>query len=71
MNSRWNEQPPNPSKVRFRRVAASGRMDIPKDDIDADHKLVEGKKYWDQSQAEWFHVKPIAQLGKEIMRTRN
>jgi hypothetical protein len=47
MSSRWNEQPPNPSKVRFRRVAASGRMDIPKDDIDADHKLVEGKKYWD------------------------
>jgi hypothetical protein len=53
MSSRWNEQPPNPSNVRFRRAAASGRMDIPKDDIDADHKLVEGKKYWDQSQAEW------------------
>jgi len=31
----------------FRRAAASGRMDIPKDDIDVDHKLVEGKKYWD------------------------
>ncbi|MET0642859.1 MAG: hypothetical protein ABWZ17_00675 [Candidatus Binatia bacterium] len=71
MSSRWNEQPPNPSNVRFHRAAASGRMDIPKDDIDADHKLVEGKKYWDQSQAEWSHVKPIAQLGKEIMRTRN
>jgi iron(III) transport system substrate-binding protein len=49
----------------------SGRMDISKDDVDADHRLVEGKKYWDQNQAEWSDVKPIVQLGKEIMRIRN
>lgn len=49
----------------------SGRMDIPKDDVDADHKLVEGKEFWDQNQAEWSDVKPILKLAKEIMKTRN
>ena len=49
----------------------SGRVDVPKDDVDADHKLVKGRKYWDQNQAEWSDVEPIHKLAKEIMKTRN
>lgn len=49
----------------------SGRMDIPKDDVDADHKLVEGKQYWDQNQAEWSDIKPIQKLAKTIMKKKS
>jgi iron(III) transport system substrate-binding protein len=49
----------------------SGRIDIPKDAVDEDHKLIEGKKYWDQNQAEWSDMAPVLKLAKEIMQARS
>lgn len=49
----------------------SGRIDISKDEVDADHKLIDGKKYWDQNQPQWSDMRPIVKLGKEIMKSKN
>jgi hypothetical protein len=33
--------------------------------------LIEGKKYWDQNQAEWSDMAPVLKLAKEIMQAGN
>lgn len=46
----------------------SRRIDIPKDDIPADNRLHEGRKYFDVVRPEYADMKPIFDLGKEIMQ---
>jgi iron(III) transport system substrate-binding protein len=45
----------------------SGRIDIPKDDVDEDNLLVAGRRYFDQNSPEWADLTPIDALAKEIM----
>jgi ABC-type Fe3+ transport system substrate-binding protein len=46
----------------------SRRIDIPKDDIPADNRLQEGRKYFDVVRSEYADMTPIFELGKEIMQ---
>jgi ABC-type Fe3+ transport system substrate-binding protein len=45
----------------------SARIDIPKDDVDPDNRLVEGGHYYSQSNPEWSNLDPIFALAKEIV----
>jgi iron(III) transport system substrate-binding protein len=49
----------------------SGRVDIPKDDVDPDNRLVPGRHYFDQSNPDWADLDPVIALGKEIMATQS
>jgi ABC-type Fe3+ transport system substrate-binding protein len=46
----------------------SRRVDIPKDDIPMDNRLHEGRKYFDVVRPEYADMKPIFDLGREIMQ---
>jgi iron(III) transport system substrate-binding protein len=46
----------------------SRRIDIPKDDIPADNRLHEGRKYFDVVRSEYADMARIFELGKEIMQ---
>ena len=48
----------------------SGRIDIPKDDVDEENRLVPGRKYFDQNSIEWSSTAPIDALTKEIMANK-
>ena len=48
----------------------SGRIDIPKDDVDEDNRLVPGRHYFDQNSPEWANLEPIDKLAKEIMANK-
>lgn len=48
----------------------SGRIDIPKDDVDEDNRLVPGRVYFDQNMPEWANLEPIDKLAKEIMANK-
>jgi ABC-type Fe3+ transport system substrate-binding protein len=48
----------------------SRRIDIPKDDVPADNRLAEGRRYLDVTRPEWQDMKPIFQLAREIMESR-
>jgi iron(III) transport system substrate-binding protein len=48
----------------------SGRIDIPKDDVDEDNRLVPGRVYFDQNMPEWADLEPIDKLAKEIMANK-
>jgi ABC-type Fe3+ transport system substrate-binding protein len=54
----YGEVPPN-----------SRRIDIPKDDLPAESKLVKGRKYLDISDAEWQDMAPIFKIVKEAMKS--
>ena len=58
-NDLYGELPPN-----------SRRMDIPKDMLPAENRLVEGRKYLDVARPEFTDMTPVANLAKEIMRAR-
>ncbi|MGH7767964.1 MAG: ABC transporter substrate-binding protein [Candidatus Binatia bacterium] len=53
----YGEVPPN-----------SRRIDIPKDDLPAESKLVKGRKYLDISDAEWQDMAPIFKIVKEAVK---
>jgi len=55
----YGENPPN-----------SRRIDIPKDMLPAESRLIEGRKYLDVSHPEFNDIKPVRQLAQEIMRAR-
>ncbi len=55
----YGELPPN-----------SRRIDIPKDDLPPENRLVKGRKYIDVSRAEWQDMAPIFKLVKEAMKVR-
>jgi len=46
----------------------SRRIDIPKDDLPAESKLVKGRKYIDVSRPEWQDMTPIHKLIKEVIK---
>jgi len=46
----------------------SRRIDIPKDMLAPDERLVEGRRYVDISSSEYADLTPIFKLGKEIMK---
>jgi iron(III) transport system substrate-binding protein len=48
----------------------SGRIDIPKDDVDPQNRLIPGKKYYDQNSPEWADLEPMDRLTKEIMTNK-
>ena len=48
----------------------SRRIDIPKDKIPPEHRLVEGVKYFDVTRPEFSDMAPIFKLAKEIMKGR-
>ncbi len=48
----------------------SRRIDIPKDDVPPENRLVEGRRYLDVGRPEWQDLTPIFQLAKEIMAAR-
>ncbi len=58
-NDLYGELPPN-----------SRRMDIPKDMLPAENRLVEGRKYLDVARPEFNDMTPVLNLAKEIMRAR-
>jgi iron(III) transport system substrate-binding protein len=58
-NDLYGELPPN-----------SRRMDIPKDMLPAENRLVEGRKYLDVGRPEFNDMTPVLKLAKEIMRAR-
>ena len=58
-NDLYGELPPN-----------SRRMDIPKDMLPPENRLVEGRKYLDVSRPEFDDVAPALKLVKEIMAAR-
>jgi len=58
-NDLYGELPPN-----------SRRMDIPKDMLDPKHRLIEGRKYLDVSDAKFADMTPIFKLAKEVMKAR-
>lgn len=58
-NDLYGELPPN-----------SRRMDIPKDMLPAENRLVEGRKYLDVARHEFTDMAPVLKLAKEIMRAR-
>ena len=53
----YGEVPPN-----------SRRIDIPKDDLPAESKLVKGRKYLDISDAEWQDMAPIFKIVKDALK---
>jgi len=48
----------------------SGRVDIPKDDVIPENRLLPGRKYFDASRPEWQDMKPILKLAREILKAR-
>jgi ABC-type Fe3+ transport system substrate-binding protein len=55
----YGELPPN-----------SRRIDIPKDDLPPENRLVKERRYVDVSRAEWQDMTPIFKLVKEAMKVR-
>ncbi len=55
----YGELPPN-----------SRRIDIPKDGLPPDNRLIEGRKYLDISDPKFADLAPIFKLAKELMRAR-
>lgn len=48
----------------------SRRIDIPKDVVAVNNRIVEGRKYLDITRPEWQDMEPIFKLAKEIMGAR-
>lgn len=46
----------------------SRRIDIPKDDLPQENRLVKGRKYLDVSRAEWQDMTPIFKIVKDAMK---
>lgn len=55
----YGEDPPN-----------SRRIDIPKDDLPPESRLVKGRKYLDVSRPEWQDMTPIHKLIKEVIKPK-
>jgi len=55
----YGEPPPN-----------SRRIDIPKDMIPAEYRLIDGRKYLDVARPEFTDMTPVSKLAKEIMKAR-
>jgi hypothetical protein len=58
-NDLYGEEPPN-----------SRRVDIPKDMLPADNRIIPGKKYFDVSDPKYANMTPMFNLIKEIMKGR-
>jgi len=58
-NDLYGELPPN-----------SRRIDIPKEMLPRDNRLVEGRKYLDVSNPDFSDMTPVLKLAREIMRAR-
>ena len=56
-NDLYGELPPN-----------SRRIDIPKDMLPAENRLVEGRKYLDVARHEFIDMTPVLSLAKEIVK---
>jgi hypothetical protein len=46
----------------------SRRIDIPKDDVTSERRLMPGVKYLDINRPDWQDMAPILDLGRNIMR---
>jgi ABC-type Fe3+ transport system substrate-binding protein len=55
----YGELPPN-----------SRRMDIPKDDLPPESRLIKGRKYLDVARPEWQDMAPIFKLVKEVVKAK-
>jgi iron(III) transport system substrate-binding protein len=49
----------------------SRRIDIPKDDVPPENRIVEGRKYLDVGKPEWQDMAPIFQLVRELAKNRD
>ena len=58
-NDLYGELPPN-----------SRRIDIPKDMLPPESRLIEGRKYLDVARPEYTDMTPVSKLAKEIMQAR-
>ena len=58
-NDLYGELPPN-----------SRRIDIPKETLPAENRLIEGRKYLDVARHEFTDMTPVFNLAKEIIRTQ-
>jgi hypothetical protein len=58
-NDLYGELPPN-----------SRRMDIPKDMLPPENKLVNGRKYLDVARPEFTDMAPVSKLAREVMKAR-
>jgi len=56
----YGELPPN-----------SRRIDIPKEDLPPESRLIKGRKYLDVSRPEWQDMEPIFKLVKEVTTGRD
>ena len=59
-NDLYGENPPN-----------SRRIDIPKDMLPSENRLIDGRKYLDVSNPEFSDMAPVLKLAREIMRARD
>jgi len=48
----------------------SRRIDVPKDDVPPENRLVEGRRYLDVGRPEWQDLEPIFQMVREIMKAK-
>jgi len=48
----------------------SSRVDIPKDIVSEENRLIEGAVYLDQNNPDWSDIKPMMALGKQILAER-
>lgn len=48
----------------------SSRVDIPKDIVSQENRLIEGAVYLDQNNPDWADIKPMVAVGKQIMADR-
>ncbi len=49
----------------------SGRIDIPKDDVAPENRMVPGKPYFDLNNPEWSDIEAVVKHAKSIMATVN
>ena len=59
-NDLYGENPPN-----------SRRIDIPKEMLPSENRLIDGRKYLDVSNPEFSDMAPVLKLAREIMRARD
>jgi iron(III) transport system substrate-binding protein len=45
----------------------SGRIDIPKDDVDPDLRLIKGVEYFDQNNPAWGDIPKVVKFAKKVM----
>lgn len=49
----------------------SSRIDIPKNDVSPENRLIEGRTYFDQNSPEWSNIRAMLKVAKKVVADRN